>query len=119
MNVKQMKNQRRGSGTDRTRAKRACKQYVFSIEADISTRTSGEYAFQNGHSINSMVGKLIKKALRSEARSKSTKQERLISKTLNKHQGSLPHRVKRRQSKKKELAAELAKKLLTLGAVFG
>ena len=48
----------------------ACKQYVFSIEADIYENFR-EYAFQNGHSINSMVGELIKKALRSEARAHS------------------------------------------------
>ena len=54
---------------------KACKQYVFSIEADIYENFR-EYAFQNGHSINSMVGELIKKALRSEARGRDKTTER-------------------------------------------
>ena len=51
----------------------ACKQYVISVEENLYENFK-EYAFQNGHSINSMVGELIKKALRKQARSKSTKQ---------------------------------------------
>ena len=48
----------------------SCKQYVISVEENIYENFR-EYAFQNGHSINSMVGELIKKALRSEARAHS------------------------------------------------
>ncbi|MDE0184111.1 MAG: hypothetical protein OXP71_01505 [Candidatus Poribacteria bacterium] len=40
----------------------ACKQYVFSIEADIYDNFK-RHAFQKGHSINSMVGELIKREL--------------------------------------------------------
>lgn len=40
----------------------ACKQYVFSIEADIYDDFKRN-AFRNGHSINSMVGELIKREL--------------------------------------------------------
>ena len=56
----------------------ACKQYVISVEENIYDNFR-EYAFQNGHSINSMVGELIKKALRSEdrARKKTNKRESL------------------------------------------
>ena len=56
----------------------SCKQYVISVEENIYENFR-EYAFQNGHSINSMVGELIKKALRSEAqgRNKTTKRKSL------------------------------------------
>ena len=51
-----------------------CKQFLLSIEEDVYENLR-EYAFQNGHSINSMIGKLIKNALRSEsgAKGKMTK----------------------------------------------
>ena len=49
----------------------ACKQYVFSIEADVYDNFK-RHAFQNGHSINSMVGELIKRELHKEARKNST-----------------------------------------------
>ena len=44
----------------------ACKQYVFSIEADVYDNFK-RHAFRNGHSINSMVGELIKRELRNDA----------------------------------------------------
>ena len=49
----------------------ACKQYVFSIEADVYDNFK-RHAFRKGHSINSMVGELIKRELRSEADTDST-----------------------------------------------
>ena len=48
----------------------ACKQYVFSIEADVYDNFK-RYAFRKGHSINSMVGELIKRELRKETRTDS------------------------------------------------
>ena len=48
----------------------ACKQYVFSIEADVYDDFK-RHAFRNGHSINSMVGELIKRELRKETRTDS------------------------------------------------
>ena len=55
----------------------SCKQYVISVEENIYENFR-EYAFQNGHSINSMVGELIKKALRSEARGRNKTTEREV-----------------------------------------
>lgn len=44
----------------------ACKQYVFSIEADVYDDFK-RHAFRKGHSINSMVGELIKRELSNDS----------------------------------------------------
>lgn len=66
----------------------ACKQYLFSIEADVYENFR-EYAFQNGHSINSMVGELIKKALRNETRGRNkTTKRKSLAHTRNRESGT-------------------------------